>query len=292
MRRTLLARSPLEFDPVAARAELRIDGAEPAIVCEEDLSGVLHNGLVSLYAAKEIASQLAAIAPEAAIVIFVRSQPSLAASCYNQYVREGGTSSVHRYLFPEDYHHPGDVRPLKVPRFDFRQFEFERLTAHYDALFGKPNVFVFAFEQFRTGRGIPRPFLRDLGHRSPVRLEQRSAEPFLAKGDPAARESDEPFHRRSVSDKRVIAHIPYWYRPRKKLLERLNRLRVLRRAAVGRGVARKTDLPVDPAAIPRQQPRARAQDGEFDLHALGYFGDPSAEVDRPQRARLLQHLKN
>ena len=292
VRRTLLARSPLEFDPVAARAELRIDGAQPAIVCEEDLSGVLHNGLVSLYAAKEIASQLAAIAPEAAIVIFVRSQPSLAASCYNQYVREGGTSSVHRYLFPEDYHHPGDVRPLKVPRFDFRQFEFERLTAHYDALFGKPNVFVFAFEQFRNR---PEEFLdhfcATLGIARPSGLSSEALNPSLRRAIlPLARAMNH-FTRRSVSDKRVIAHIPYWYRPRKKLLKRLNRLRIFGAPPSAEELlGRQTYQWIQQRF--RDSNLALERRMGVDLHALGYFGDPSAEVDRPQRAPLLQHLKN
>jgi hypothetical protein len=29
-----------------------------------------------------------------------------------------------------------------------------------------------------------------------------------------------------------------------------------------------------------------------DLHALGYFGEDGPVIQRPERARLLQHLKN
>src|SRR5438094_3185299 len=119
VRGALLGKSPLAFDAAEARRQLGLDAGPPAIVCEEDLSGILHNGgLLSNYVAKEIASQIAAIAPDSRIVLFVRSQPAMAASCYQQYLREGGTASIRRYLFPEEYLFLGTVRPLKVPRFD------------------------------------------------------------------------------------------------------------------------------------------------------------------------------
>jgi hypothetical protein len=44
VRSTLLGTSPLAFDAVAARQALGVDEGDTAIVCEEDLSGILHNG--------------------------------------------------------------------------------------------------------------------------------------------------------------------------------------------------------------------------------------------------------
>ena len=186
----------------------------------------------------------------------------------------------------------GDVRPLKVPRFDFRRDSVRAGPLIMTRCSDKPNVFVFAFEQFRNrARGIPRPFLRDLGHRSPVRLEQRSAEPFLAKGDPAARESDEPFHP------------PFGQRQAR---DRAHSLLVPAKEEAARTTQSPANLGAPPSAeelLGRQTyqwMQQRFRDSNLalerrigvDLHALGYFGDPSAEVDRPQRARLLQHLKN
>src|SRR5690606_32375639 len=94
-----------------------------------------------------------AVAPEARIVIFVREQVAMAAACYNQYLREGGTGSVRRYLFPEDYRHLTKMRPFKTPRFDFAQFDYLGLVDHYDRLFGRGNVHVFAYEALARDRG-------------------------------------------------------------------------------------------------------------------------------------------
>jgi len=292
VRLTLLAESPLAFDAADARERLQIDGETPAIICEEDLSGVLHNGLLSIYVAKEMANQIAAIAPDARIVLFVRSQTSLAASSYHQYLREGGTASVHGYLFPEDYHHPGDVRPLKVPRFDLRQFEFDRLVAHYDALFGRENVFVFALEHFRTE---PDQFLDDfcakLGIDRPAGIANEPLNPSFRRGLlPLARGMNR-FTRRSVIDKSTIAHIPYWYQVRKKLLKWANR-----RSLFGRTPTAEQLLGTRTHRWIQQRFRESnlALEGRIgvDLHALGYFDDGATEVRRPERSRLLQHLKN
>lgn len=292
VRRTLLAESPLAFDAAEARARLQIDGDEPAIICEEDLSGVLHNGLLSLYAAKEMANQLAAIAPDAGIVLFVRSQTSLAASSYHQYLREGGTGSVHAYLFPEDYHHPGDVRPLKVPRFDFRQFEFDRLVAHYDALFGRENVFVFALEQFRKE---PEKFLEDfcakLEIERPPDIANERLNPSFRRGLlPVARAMNR-FTRRSVIDKSAIAHIPYWYQARKKLLKWANRRSVFGRAPSAEQLLGQRTFRWIQQRF-RDSNLALERRMGVDLHGLGYFGEDGAEIKRPERARVLQHLKN
>jgi len=289
---TLLAESPLAFDAVEARARLQIDGDGPAIVCEEDLSGVLHNGLLSLYAAKEMAGQLAAIAPDARIVLFVRSQTSLAASSYHQYLREGGTASVHGYLFPGDYHHPGDVRPLKVPRFDFRQFEFDRLVAHYDALFGRESVFVFALEQFRRE---PKRFLDDfcvkLGIERPADAASERLNPsFRRRLLPLARAMNR-YTRRSVIDKNVTVHIPYWYQARKKLLKWANRRRIFGSAPTAEELLGGRTFKWIQQRF-RESNLALERRMGVDLHALGYFGEDGVEIKRPERPRLLQHLKN
>jgi len=292
VRVTLLAESPLAFDAAEARKRLQIDGDEPAIVCEEDLSGVLHNGLLSLYAAKEMANQIAAIAPEARIVLFVRSQTSLAASSYHQYLREGGTGSVHAYLFPEDYHHPGDVRPLKVPRFDFRQFEFDRLVAHYDGLFGRENVFVFALEQFRKE---PEQFLDDfcakLGIDRPPDVANERLNPSFRRGLLPVVRAMNRFTRRSVIDKSAIVHIPYWYQRRKKLLKWANRRSVFGSPPTAEKLLGTRTFQWIQRRF-RESNLALERRMAIDLHALGYFGEDGDEIQRPERARLLQRLKN
>ena len=228
-------------------------------------------------------------------MIFVRSQPSLAASCYRPICSRARGTSSDRTAICSRRPPSGDVRPLKVPRIRLPAIRVRAADrVDYDALFGKPTrvrVRVRAVSQPPADSSTISA--ATLGMRQPVRLEQRSAEPLLAKGDPAARESDEPFHPpfgqrqarhrahsligtgegRSYSNDSIACK--FW------------------RAAVGRGVAtRRQTVPVDRRSESATATLALERRMGVDLHALGYFGDPSAEVDRPQRAPLLQHLKN
>lgn len=294
VRSTLLTRSPLSFDAARARLELGLDGTLPAIVCEEDLSGVLHNaGLTSNYIAKEIANQLAQIAPNAKIVIFVRNQPAMAASCYHQYLREGGTGSVHRYLFPEDYVHRDNVRPLKTPRFDFTQFEFDRLVAHYDGLFGASNVHVYPYERFSAdSTRFIEQFTADLGLGMPEELiQQRFNSSYRSALVPVARMLN-LLTRHSVADKRTLVHIPFWYPVRKVILEGLNKTslwgpRPSPRALLGEHIH---------AWVGErfwQSNQALGQRMGMDLSRFGYQTAPSgAQVTRPSRSKILSWTRN
>ncbi|RST29961.1 hypothetical protein HMF7854_03305 [Sphingomonas ginkgonis] len=294
VRSTLLAGSPLGFDPAAARLSLGLDEAEPAIICEEDLSGILHNGgLLSCYVAKELASELHAVAPDGEVVIFVREQAALAASHYHQYLREGGTTSASRYLFPADYRHLGHQRPLKVPRFDFAAFEFDRLVAHYDRLFGRDRVHVFAFEQFRRDRaGFLVRFCAELGLEPPSETSLRGVNGAYRTGLIPVVRGANLFTRRAVADKTVLFHLPYWYTARKWLLERLNRSPVF-------GAVPSTErlLGDETCAWIRERfwrsNAALAERMGVVLGALGYATAPLlAPARRPIRRPWLQWTKN
>lgn len=294
VRSALLSKSPLAFDAKAARKELGLDKGDPAIVCEEDLSGVLHNGgLLTNYVAKEIASQLHAIASDAKIVIFVREQAAMAASWYQQYLREGGTASVRHYLFPEDYLFLGKVRPLKVPRFDFSAFDYDRLVAHYDRLFGRSQVFVFAHEQFaRDPDAFLADFCRKLGLTIPKALDLNPLNSsYRAALVPVARALN-VFSRREVADKTTLLHIPYSFKAREFVLEKLNRLPLF-------GPVRSPEslLGRETIAWIRQRfaesNRSLQQRMGIDLAALGYStGTPKRAVERPTRSGLLKWTKN
>src|SRR5262249_2258183 len=119
----------------------------------------------------------------------------------------------------------GRTRPLKMPRFDFTQFEYDRLIAHYDGLFGAENVFIFAYEEFAAdpARFIPE-FCRRLGLEEPDGLdEMKDNGAFRPAILPLARALN-LFTRRAVANKTVILHIPFWYAVRAKLLELFDRM--------------------------------------------------------------------
>lgn len=220
-----LTGNALAFDPNRARHLLDLGAGGAGILCEEGLCGYLHNGGVDGAVSKDVADRIKRTLPNARIVIFLRAQPKIIVAAYQQYVRAGGTHGVHRYLFPADHLIGPNRVTYKQPRFDIDFFLYSRLIAYYESLFGPENVHLFLFEQFqREGLDFLGSYAGRLGldvdwdrvslaprhasHGLPLTLFARFLNLFTA---------------RSVLDKDHLIHIPGWYRPRRILLEALNR---------------------------------------------------------------------
>ena len=214
------------FDPAEARRRLGLEGPEPPLaICEEELCGYPHNAGLGGFQAKETAVRLARTFPQAQVVIFLRRQPDMIAACYMQYVREGGTHAPRRYLFPAEHLRGARARIYKMPRFNFEQFEYDRLIAHYQALFGPERVHVFCYEAFRAE---PTAFLNAFAERLGLDVD--------VAGLPAGTHANRSYSRallqvarrvnlasnRKVLDKTCLMHIPGWYQGWKRLLKRLN----------------------------------------------------------------------
>lgn len=147
---SLVTTRALDFDPERARAEF-----EPA------LAGALGRGLVPVvslerlsghpfsggYDSRELAERLAAVMPEARILCVFREQTAMIASTYKQFVKTGGTSSVERFLDPPIQRH------VRIPLFDLRHFEYDRLLVLYQRLFGVENVLFVPYELFSEDPG-------------------------------------------------------------------------------------------------------------------------------------------
>ena len=197
------------------------------LISEEDLSGILHIGLASTYIAKEMARRVHAAIPEANIVIFIRSQFSAAFSWYNQYLRQGGTSSLKKYLFPDEYIHTGMATSFKTARFHFAQLDYKGLIEQYDSLYGRDQVHVFTYEEFVRDRSATIDRMRELlgielpecqlPHGSSSNESYRRGLRGLARGLNL-------FTARAVSQKRTLIHIPHWYVVRRKGLDWLNKV--------------------------------------------------------------------
>lgn len=135
-----------EFDPLFAEA--REAGLVP-VVCFARLAGQAMSGG---YDSKMIADRLREVLPEAGIVMVIREQRRMLVSAYKQYVSAGGSCTLEHYLEPtsEDY---------RVPRFDYRFYEYDHLIAHYQTLYGKDSVLVLPYERFVSD---PRGFVSAL----------------------------------------------------------------------------------------------------------------------------------
>lgn len=277
------------FDPARVPERLGATPDENIILCEEGLSGYLHNGGLLGHFSKAVAERLHQALPDATIVIFVRSQPEMAASCYQQYIRGGGTHSARRYLFPDLYLHGAASMSYRVPRFSFDHLDYLPLIETYAALFGRERVKVYAYEAMRADpAGFIDGFKRDLGievaHDTAVdRRENGSyALPLIA----LARALN-LFTYRTVADKHYLFHIPYWYTVRRALLESLNRSGLFGRAPTAERL-----IGGDVVAWIRhrywESNAALARRFALPLAALGYpVAKPNQPVERPARRPAL-----
>ena len=242
VREALLDPSALHFDPAAAAKILGAGEGERLLLCEEGLSGYLHNGGLAGCLSKDMAYRIKAVLPDAEILIFIRAQPAMVAACYGQYVKGGGTFSVNRYLFPARFLRGASAEVTKSPRFSFDHFDYDRLIDHYVDLFGQDRVHICLFEQFRAEN---RRFLEGFARRFDLDIDIDGASTR-----PVYRSYNAPalilsrllglFSARTVMDKYYIVHIPFWYAIMRGLGEAISALRLFRppsaRAILGRRI--------------------------------------------------------
>ena len=284
VRAALVTPEAFHFDPCKARGQLTPACGRPPLLCEETLSGYLHNGGLGGHLSKAVAERIHTTFPNAHIVIFVRRQPGMIAAVYQQYVRGGGTYRPHRYLFPHARLRGAFAEPDKVPRFSFAHFEYDRLIAHYDALFGAENVHVLPYEELCRDRDAVIGRLArltglalDPARISAARRNASYARPLV----PLARAANH-FTRRTVLDKRTFLHVPGWYHVRRRILEGLNATGLF-----GRAPSPEQLLGADIAAFVRRHyvdsnRRLAALRPALPLAALGY---PLERDETPAAAR-------
>lgn len=220
-RAAFLASGALHFDPAAARAHLG-EAPEQAILCEENLTGGLHNGGLAGNLSKDVADRILRTLPDAQIVIFVRDPLSAIVSAWLQYVKGGGTFGLRRYLFGRDRLSPVAPERDEAPGFRLDHFDYIRLIAHYDELFGPDRVHLFRYEDFRADpRGFAAAYAArfgldvDLTH-----IDWGKRNPSLSLPLLWLARAMNLFTRRAVADKSWLVHIPGWYGLSRRLLRR------------------------------------------------------------------------
>ena len=206
----LLAPPGMHFDAAAARDALTLDGrARPVLLSEENLSGYPHNGGMHGLIGPEMARRIHAVLPDAQIVIFVRNQHEIVRATYAQYVSGGGTWSLRRYLGGKAGRHGALTRSYKAPAFEWEHFAFDRLIAHYDALFGPDSVHVYPYEWLREPDALLVRLRRDLGVVVPGEASAcPRANRSLGRGALLALRFANLFTRQSVVNKTTLIDLP------------------------------------------------------------------------------------
>ena len=115
---------------------------ETMIISHEALvSGEIHSyGLNGVFS-YDLCGRLYSVFPKAKIIIFIRNQPDIIASYYNQYIRGGGNKNVNKYLYQKSFE---GVKKNFFFSYDF--FRYDLLISHYKEKFGEDNVYVFLYE--------------------------------------------------------------------------------------------------------------------------------------------------
>ena len=122
---------------ISDKSKMATIGQVP-VISSELLSGNL------FYGGREsdvYAERLKAIAPEARILISIRSQKHILTSVYMQYLIRGGTLPPQKFF--------RETTEFGYFGFSAAHFEFDRLLAHYQTLFGKENVYILTQESLR-----------------------------------------------------------------------------------------------------------------------------------------------
>ncbi len=96
-----------------------------------------YNGCISRVSADKIKMAF----PNAKIIIFIRNQQSLFTSGYQQYIKNGGSFSIKKFLYSNYL-------------FSVEHLFFDKLISYYDSLFGEENVNIFFFEEFQCNPEI------------------------------------------------------------------------------------------------------------------------------------------
>ncbi|EPX77518.1 hypothetical protein [Litoreibacter arenae] len=145
--RLIVAPHDLDFDPAPAREALRWQGDGNPVVSSENLTG--HPFFGGRQSAT-LARRLHQIAPDARIIVTVRSQEAMLPSVYMQYLQRGGTLS-HPAFF-------AGSGGFGYPGFELAHFQYDRLIALYQSLFD--TVHVMTHEQISAD---PTQALAELG---------------------------------------------------------------------------------------------------------------------------------
>lgn len=192
-----------------------VDGA---IFCDEELSGNIHNGGLSSFLSKGIAQKIS-LFKDAEVILFIRNQREIIASSYLQYVKEGGTYSVDRYLYHQEF-----PRNNRASLFSFSHFDYYNKIRMYEKLVGKNRLHIYLYEDFVLD---PKEFMAKFieTHNLNINLESVN----FKKNNPSYSYFSlffgrimNIFSRKNVLYKYYLLHIPFIYKYTRALLSKIH----------------------------------------------------------------------
>ncbi|KPK84170.1 MAG: hypothetical protein AMS27_10740 [Bacteroides sp. SM23_62_1] len=152
--KNIIEQNGYSFDPEHARMKFQHAGNQKYLIfSSHELVGTNYHFDLHGYLSKENARRIKELYPDALIIIFIRNQPDIIVSSYIQYIEEGGTYSIKKYLNHKRFNHIN-----RFPLFSYSYFEYHKIIELYKELFGEKNVYVFLYEHFNQD---PAKFLKE-----------------------------------------------------------------------------------------------------------------------------------
>ncbi len=215
----LISPSALNFNSTKVRDFFLNKYNENILLSLEGFIGTTHNFGMNGYLTKEHAQRLYSVFPDAEIVIFIRNQYDIIVSSYYQYIVQGGTYSIKKYL-------NSDFKGLNgITLFSYTFFEFDKTISLYKALFSEEHVYIFLFEEFNT-RNVEfvHNFCKILNIRIDfIKINYMPENKKIRSITKVLYQFFNIFTSSNIHNKYFLLNIPYWPRIYRPLLRFLNR---------------------------------------------------------------------
>lgn len=138
-----------DFHPDTYREEILSSIADNNKIIVVSLESLVGDPFAGGYNSRINADRLHSLFPHAKIVITIRNQLTIIESLYKQYIHEGGSCSLDRFLRLEPYR----------LHFSMNFLLYDRVIEYYFKLFKESSVAVFLYEALKDN---PQDFLVDL----------------------------------------------------------------------------------------------------------------------------------
>jgi hypothetical protein len=205
---------------------------ESKLISDERFLGSFNLGWNNGAYIRELANRLQAVFPDATIILFIRRQTDIIASAYAQYIKDGGTISISRYLNP-----PPNFSFQNILKFSFEQLEYHRIIEYYNILFDG-RIKVFLFEEISDNfQAFLHRFRQELG----VELDDDVIDPSprnirYSRIIQRLNRCSNIFTRNGSMNKYYLVHIPGFHSASKKFWKIINRTGLLGKPATTMGL--------------------------------------------------------
>ena len=238
IKKDFILQNRLEFNP--KKLKKKYNNISNGLIISHELlvGGGIHNGGINGILPYDFCDRLYSVFPDAEIIIFIRNQPDIIASAYNQYLRGGGNLSISKYLYQDSF------RALqKHFFFSFDFFKYDKIIAHYKKIFGENKVHIFLFEEFQNN---PMDFvlnfcnyfdfqcnINDINF-TPLNIKYRKHLKYFLR-------FSNLFYRRSVLNKYYLFNFDNWFEPMKIHFNNWNKYKIFGKFESSKEILKETN---------------------------------------------------